>query len=92
MCWYAYGEPYVPYDTMVERMVGSNSSSTNVHGVIDDNSNHHRNIVMDTMRINQGHVTRSKSLMSYPKCRSVEVINNPARPGSNHREVNYIKL
>jgi hypothetical protein len=28
--------------------------------------------------------------MSYPKCRSVEVINNPARPGSNHREVNYI--
>jgi len=31
-----------------------------------------------------------KELMSYPKCRSVEVINNPARPGSNHREVNYI--
>ena len=31
-----------------------------------------------------------KILMSSPKCRSVEVINNPARPGSNHREVNYI--
>jgi len=31
-----------------------------------------------------------KELMSYPKCRSVIVINNPARPGSNHREVNYI--
>jgi hypothetical protein len=28
--------------------------------------------------------------MFYPKCRSVAVINNPARPGSNHREVNYI--
>jgi hypothetical protein len=28
--------------------------------------------------------------MSSPKCKSVEVINNPARPGSNHREVNYI--
>jgi hypothetical protein len=28
--------------------------------------------------------------MSSPKCRSVEVINNPTRPGSNHREVNYI--
>jgi hypothetical protein len=27
--------------------------------------------------------------MSSPKCRSVEVINNPAIPGSNHREVNY---
>jgi len=31
-----------------------------------------------------------KELMSYPKCRSVTVINNLARPGSNHREVNYI--
>ena len=28
--------------------------------------------------------------MSSPKYRSVEVINNPARPGSNHREVNCI--
>ena len=32
----------------------------------------------------------AKRLMSSPKCRSVEVINNPARPGSNHREVNCI--
>jgi hypothetical protein len=31
-----------------------------------------------------------KELMSYPKCRSVTVINNPARPGSNRREVNCI--
>jgi hypothetical protein len=29
--------------------------------------------------------------MSYPKCRSVEVINNLARPGLIHKEVNYIK-
>jgi hypothetical protein len=32
----------------------------------------------------------TKRLMSSPKCKSVEVINNPARPGLNHREVNYI--
>jgi len=32
----------------------------------------------------------TKELMSSPKCRSVEVINNPARPGLNHREVNCI--
>ena len=32
----------------------------------------------------------TKRLMSSSKCRSVEVINNPARPRSNHREVNYI--
>ena len=31
-----------------------------------------------------------KELMSSSKCRSVEVINNPARPGSNHREINCI--
>jgi hypothetical protein len=30
----------------------------------------------------------TKRLMSSSKCRSVEVINNPVRPGSNHREVN----
>jgi len=33
-----------------------------------------------------------KRLISYPNYRSVEVINNLARLGSNHREVNYIKL
>jgi hypothetical protein len=32
----------------------------------------------------------TKILMSSLKCRSVEVINNPTRPGSNHREVNFI--
>jgi len=31
-----------------------------------------------------------KELMSYPKYRSVKVINNPAKSGSNHKEVNYI--
>ena len=31
-----------------------------------------------------------KQLMFYPKCRSIKVINNLARPGQIHREVNYI--
>ena len=35
-------------------------------------------------------VDTTKELMSSPMCMSVEVINNSARPGSNHREVNYI--
>ena len=35
-------------------------------------------------------IDTTKRLMSSPKCRSVEVINNPVRPGSNHREVNCI--
>jgi hypothetical protein len=34
----------------------------------------------------------TKRLMFSLKCRSVEVINNPARPRSNNREVNYIKI
>jgi len=35
-------------------------------------------------------IDMTKILMSSSKCRSVEVINNPAKPGSNHKEVNYI--
>jgi hypothetical protein len=53
--WYAYGEPYVTYDTMVEMMIVSTSNSSNVLGVVNDNSNPYRNIVMDAMRMNQGH-------------------------------------
>jgi hypothetical protein len=55
---YAHGKPYVPYNTMVERMVGSTSSYSNIHGVVDDNSHPYRNIVMDAMRMNQGHVSQ----------------------------------
>jgi hypothetical protein len=34
-------------------MVGSTSSASNVHGVVNDNSNPYRNMVMDAMRMNQ---------------------------------------
>jgi len=36
-------------------MVGSTSSSINLHGVVDDNSNPYKNIVMDMIGMNQGH-------------------------------------
>ena len=52
MSWYAYGESFVPYETTVERMVGSTSSASNVHEVETDNSNPYRTMVI---RINQGH-------------------------------------
>ena len=32
----------------------------------------------------------TKRLISSLKYKSVEIINNPLRPGSNHKEVNYI--
>ena len=56
MCWYAHGEPFVPHETMIERMVGSTSSVSNVHEVVDDNSNPYRTIVMDLIRMNRGYV------------------------------------
>jgi hypothetical protein len=52
LCWYGYEEPYIPHDTMIERMVGLTSSASNVYGVVDDNSNPYRNMFMDAMRIN----------------------------------------
>jgi hypothetical protein len=41
---------------MVERMVWSIFSYNKVHGVVDDNSNSYKNMIMDAMRINQGYV------------------------------------
>jgi len=52
LCWYAYGKPYVPHDTMVEMMVRSISSSSNVHEVIDDNNNPYKNMVIDAIKMN----------------------------------------
>jgi hypothetical protein len=51
MCWYTHEEPYVPRNTMIERMIGSTSNASNVHRVVDDNSNPYRNMVMDAMKM-----------------------------------------
>ena len=59
MCWFAHGELYVPYKTMIKRMVGSTSNSSNVHKIEDDNSNPYRNMVINAMRINQGYLYES---------------------------------
>ena len=37
-------------------MVVSTSSSNNLYGVVDENSNPYKNIVMDMIGMNQGHV------------------------------------
>jgi hypothetical protein len=41
---------------MVEKMIGSTSSSSNVYEVVDDNSNLYRNMFMDMVRMNQGYI------------------------------------
>jgi hypothetical protein len=56
-CWFTHGKPYVPHETIVEKIVGSTSSSSNVHEVVYDNSNPYRNMVIDAMRMNQGYVS-----------------------------------
>jgi hypothetical protein len=48
-CWYTYREPFVPHDTMARGMVGSTSCITNLHRIVDDNSNPYRNMVMNTI-------------------------------------------
>jgi hypothetical protein len=40
---------------MIENMVGSTFSSSYVHGVVDENSNSYRNMILDVMRMNQGY-------------------------------------
>jgi len=42
ICWFAHRKPYVPHETMVERMIRSTSSFNNAHGVVDDNNNSYR--------------------------------------------------
>jgi hypothetical protein len=43
---------------MVERVVESTSSASNVHEVVNENSNPYRNMVMDAMRMNEGNVSQ----------------------------------
>ena len=57
LCWYAHGELFVSNESMVERVVGLTSSASNVHEVVNDNSNPYKNIVMDAMRMNEGNVS-----------------------------------
>jgi hypothetical protein len=57
LCLFTPSEPYIPYETIIKRMVESTSSSSNVHWVIDDNSNPYRSMVIDVMRMNQGYTS-----------------------------------
>jgi len=40
---------------MLEMIVDSTSSSSNIHEVVDDNSNHYRSMVIDAIRISHGY-------------------------------------
>jgi hypothetical protein len=58
LCWYAHKESFVPHETMVERMIGSTFRASIVYGVVNENNNPYMTIVMDAMRMNQGHASQ----------------------------------
>jgi len=51
---------------MLKIMVGSTSSSSNIYGVIDNNSNRYRSMVIDAMRINHGYSSESSHVDDEP--------------------------
>jgi hypothetical protein len=53
LCWFTLVKSYVLYETIVEKMAKSISSSNNVYEVVDDNNNHCKSMMMDAMRMNQ---------------------------------------
>ena len=55
LCWFSHREFYVPYETMVKKMVSSTFNSGNLHRVVDDNSNSYKSMVIDAMRMNKGY-------------------------------------
>jgi hypothetical protein len=74
LCWFTHEKPYVPYETMVERMVGSTSTSSNVCEVVDDNSNPYKSIVMDLMRIDLGYVGKCSSVDEEPNIDAIRFL------------------
>ena len=56
---------------MVEKMVGSTSSASNVHEAANDNTNPYRNMVMDAMRISEGNVSECPIVKEEPNADAV---------------------
>jgi hypothetical protein len=48
---FAQGKPYVPYETMLKKMVGSTSNFHNIYRFVDNNINHYWSIVMNVMEM-----------------------------------------
>ena len=66
LCWYAHRELFVPNESMVERVIGSTSSASNVHEVANDNNNPYKNMVMDAMRMTEGNVSECPIIEEEP--------------------------
>jgi hypothetical protein len=47
--WYTHGELFLRNESMIEKMIRSISSASNVYEVVNDNNNPYRNIVTNAM-------------------------------------------
>jgi hypothetical protein len=52
LCWFSYEELYVPFKTMLEKIISLISSFIDLYEVVDDNSNHYRSMVINGIWIN----------------------------------------
>ena len=66
LCWYPHGELFVHNESMIEMMVESTSSASNMHEVGNENSNPYRNMVMDVMRMSEGNVSECPIIEEEP--------------------------
>jgi len=66
LCWYAHGELFVPNESMVERVVESTFSASNMHEGGNENSNPYRNMVMDGIRMSEGNVSECPIIEEEP--------------------------
>jgi hypothetical protein len=60
---------------MVERMVESTSSASNMHEVGNENSNPYRNMVMDAMRMREGNASKFPNVEEEPNADATRFFN-----------------
>ena len=60
---------------MVEKIVWSTSSAKNVHEVINDNNNSYKTMVMDAMRMNQGHASQYPIIDEEPNVNATRIFD-----------------
>jgi hypothetical protein len=75
LCWYAHGKLFVPDESMEEQVVGSTSSSSNMHEVGNENNNPYRNMVMDAMRMSKGNVRECPIVEEEPNADATRFFN-----------------
>jgi len=68
---------------MIERIIGSTSSSSNVYEVVDNNNNPYKNMVMNAMRMNQGYVSQCPIVDEKPNVYVAKVFDLLKTP-TNH--------